>query len=193
LVPHQLENAALARAVLEYLRGSAISVPDAAIESGFRDVDWPGRLEVVRDDPLVVVDGAHNPYSAMRLAEAVLAVFPNKRVTLVIGISIDKDINAIAQEISSIAAGAIATASRHARSASPDALADALWEAGVPVRPEPTVARALDRALQELTPGGMVLVTGSLFVVAEAREHMLGIIPEQIEPPTANNAVKTLA
>ena len=163
---HQLENAALALAMLEHLRDLHSPVPHDTIYEGFANVRWPGRLEVIRERPLVIVDGAHNAYSAMRLAEAIREDFPHGPLQLVIGTSMDKDIQGMARELAGIATGAIATASRHSRAMSPDAVADALWEGGIPVRPAPTVARAIEEALTEGGPDAMVLVTGSLFLVA---------------------------
>jgi dihydrofolate synthase/folylpolyglutamate synthase len=175
---HQLENAALAMAMLEHLRDLHYPVPHDTIYWGFANVHWPGRLEVVRERPLVILDGAHNRYSAMRLAEAIKQDFPRKRLVLVLGTSADKDVEGIAQELAVVAQGAIATRSKHARAASVDAVADALWQAGAPVRPEPAVSQAVERAIAEAGPDGMVLVTGSLFIVAEAREHLLGLQSE---------------
>ncbi|MBI4236699.1 MAG: bifunctional folylpolyglutamate synthase/dihydrofolate synthase, partial [Chloroflexi bacterium] len=141
-------------------------------------VHWPGRLEVVRESPLVVLDGAHNTYSATRLAEAVREDLPHKPVYLVLGTSTDKDIQGIARELAPVVAGAFAVSSRHPRSLPAVRVADALWESGVRVRPEPSVAAGVEKAMAEAGARGIVLVTGSLFVVAEAREHILGITPE---------------
>ena len=170
---HQLENAALAMAMLERLRDLHYPVPFDAVYTGFSGVRWPGRFEILNEEPLVIADGAHNPYSAGRLAETIMETFPGRAVQLVLGAASDKDVGGIAREIGVVATGAIATASRSPRSLAPDDVADTLWEAGVPVRPEPTVAAAIDRAILEGGPSALILVTGSLFVVAEAREHLL--------------------
>lgn len=172
---HQIENAAIAMTMLELIRDLHYPVPHDTIYWGFTNVHWPGRLEILQNKPLIVADGAHNTYSAMRLAEAIREEFPGKPVQLVIGTSLDKDIQGMGGELAGIALGAIATTSRHERAMAADAVAGALWESGIPVRPEPTVAGAIEQALIEGGPDAMVLVTGSLFVVAEAREHVLGI------------------
>ena len=173
-----MENAALALAVLERVRDLHYPVPHDTIYWGFSNVHWPGRLEVVRQSPLVILDGAHNPYSVMRLVETIQEDLPRRPVYLVFGSSSDKDIEGMAAELAPIAAGAFAAASRHPRSTPADKVADALWQSGIRVRPEGSVAAAVDKAIAEAGNEGIVLVTGSLFVVAEAREHLLDIAPE---------------
>ncbi len=170
---HQLENATLAMSMLERVRDLHYPVPYDDIYTGFAGVRWPGRMEILSEAPLIIADGAHNAYSAERLAETVRDMFPGRPVQLVLGVAADKDIGGIARELGAIATGAFATASRSPRALTPDAVADKLWEAGVPVRPEATVAAAIERARLEGGPEAVVLATGSLFVVAEAREHVL--------------------
>ncbi len=180
---HQIENAALAIVALRLAGGSDDPAGSEAIDRGFSTVDWPGRLEVLTGDPMVVVDGAHNRYSAMRLVEAIEEGFPGRAVHLVFGTSIDKDAEAIIGELTHGSASMFAAASRHHRAATTDALSDAAWASGLPVRPARTVANAIEMASEEARKdGGLVLVTGSLFVVAEAREAILGIEPELIPP-----------
>ncbi len=176
---HQLENASLAMSMLERLRDLHYPVPYDDTYTGFSGVRWPGRMEILSESPLIVADGAHNPYSATRLAETIRETFPGREVQLVLGAASDKDVSGIAREIGVVATGAFATSSRSPRSMSPDDVADTLWEAGVPVRPEKTVAAAIERAKLEGGPGSLILVTGSLFVVAEAREHVLGVAPDE--------------
>ena len=176
---HQLENASLAMAMLERLRDLHYPVPYDDIYTGFSGVTWPGRMEILSESPLIVADGAHNPYSAGRLAETIEETFPGREVQLVLGAASDKDVAGIAREIGAVATGAFATTSRSPRSMSPDDVADTLWEAGVPVRPESSVAAAIERAKIEGGPSALILVTGSLFVVAEAREHVLGVTPDE--------------
>lgn len=175
---YQLENAALAVLALEAIRDKGYPVPYDHILWGFRNVIWPGRFEVINKKSIIILDGAHNEYSAMRLVESIQEQFPNKQVEIVIGVSEDKDIGAIARELTSIGTGAFVTKSRHPKSMDTEQIADAFWETGLPVRPEPSVKIAMTKAILEVGEGGLVLVTGSLFIVAEAREFILDIEPE---------------
>ncbi|WP_322800590.1 folylpolyglutamate synthase/dihydrofolate synthase family protein [Thermoflexus sp.] len=164
---HQWENAALAVAAVGQLRERGWMIPDEAIREGLERVRWPGRFEVLQEEPPLVLDGAHNDASATRLAETVAEVFPGRRWQLVFGISADKDPRAILAPLQPLIEGIWLTRSRHPRAADPQRLAEAAQALGLPGRIRREVAHALEDALAE---GGPVLVTGSLFVVAEARE-----------------------
>ena len=178
---HQIENAALAIAALHLTAHAGVTVSHDGIDRGFTRVDWPGRLEVVSHDPTIVVDGAHNQYSALRLAAAIEEEFPRRAMHLVFGTSVDKDAEAMIGELAHSAASMFTAASRHPRATDTDTLSDAAWASGIPVRPATSVADAIERARSEAgKDGGVVLITGSLFVVAEAREAILGVTPELI-------------
>ncbi|MBO9362235.1 MAG: bifunctional folylpolyglutamate synthase/dihydrofolate synthase [Thermoflexus sp.] len=164
---HQWENAALAALAALQLRAQGRSLPDAAIPEGLARVRWPGRFEVLQEEPPVVLDGAHNDASAARLAETLLEVFPGRRWGLVFGVSADKDPGVILRPLRPLVGEAWFTRSRHPRAADPTVLAAAAGALGLPARVRGTVAEAFEEAIAS---GGPVLVTGSLFVVAEARE-----------------------
>ena len=120
---HQLANAATAIAVVEELGREGISASREDVERGLASVRWPGRLEVVSERPLVVVDGAHNGDSARKLAAALQEEFLYRRLILVLGTSTDKDVEGIIAALGPIADLAIATRSRHPRAADPERLA----------------------------------------------------------------------
>ncbi len=175
---HQIENAATAVVALEALRERGVTLSEASIRAGIRDVVWPCRLEVLRRSPLVVCDGAHNPEAARRLRESVPAYFKYRRLIMVAGISGDKDIDGIVAELAALRPRVLTSRSRHPRATPPDALAKRFRTAGCEAEPAGNTAQALDRALAEAGPDDLVLVTGSLFAAAEAREALKGITPE---------------
>lgn len=164
---HQWENAALAVAAARLLRAQGWALPDAAIREGLERVRWPGRFEVLRVEPPLVLDGAHNEASAARLAETLAEVFPGRRWHLVFGASTDKPVERILAPLRPLIAAVWFTRSRHPRAADPDRLAHAAAPLGLSGPAVGEVAAALAHALKGDAP---VLVTGSLFVVAEARE-----------------------
>ncbi len=174
----QQENVAVAVGALEVLIGQSFAISDGAIQQGMASVRWPCRLEVLSRSPLVVCDGAHNPYSAAKLRDSVPAYFGRRRVILVVGVSQDKNLQGIVGELKDLGQLVIATRSRHPRAAPVEALADAFRGHGVETVLVEGVDRAMARALEEAGDGDMVLATGSLFVAAEARETILGIEPE---------------
>jgi dihydrofolate synthase/folylpolyglutamate synthase len=175
--PHQVENAELALAGVAMLRELGWTVPDSAVREGLRSVHWPGRLEVVAGRPTTIVDGAHNPAAAQALAEALGEPPtgpepPRRRLILVLGCSSDKDLEGIVSALAPLAEGAIATKTAHYRSADPAELAE-LWKAqGVPARTAGDVLSAVRDARGWAGRAGQVCVTGSFFIVAEAREAL---------------------
>ena len=175
---HQLENAATALTCLHVLSDLGFAISSESLSRGFQSVFWPARLEVLSREPLVVADGAHNPYSAARLREALRQYFSFRRLIYVVGLSADKNISDIIQELAQDVDMAVVTSSRHPRAVAPRALADEFRAAGVEARETEDVAAALQYALGQAGAEDLVVVTGSLFIAAEARESMLGIQPE---------------
>lgn len=177
---HQLENAATAVVAAEALDGYGVAISEGALRAGLEAVRWLGRLEIVRRRPLVVVDGAHNGESARRLRQALSEDLGIGRATLIVGCSADKDIAALAEEMGPLATRVIATRSRGARAAPPQEIAAVFSRHGVVASYEDSVDDAVDAALAQASADEAVCVFGSLYVVAEAREHLLGIAPDVV-------------
>ena len=175
---HQLENAATAIAALEALASRGVSIATESIVRGLAKVRWPGRLEILRQKPLFLVDGAHNAESARRLKEAIKQYFDFQRLVLIIGASSDKDIAGIVGELAPLSPLAIATRSRHPRALAPSLLQQELINQGVATELTESVAAAAGRALAQAGPKDLICATGSLFVAAEAIEYVKGIRPE---------------
>ena len=163
---HQLTNAATAITALRVANERGLTISDEAMRAGLLNVQWPGRLEILSREPLVVVDGAHNGDSAEKLAAALREVFHHDRWTLIIGISADKDLAAILDALLPIAARVIVTRARHVRAAAVETLARHVADRGVTPIGAAEVAHAIERALADPDP---IIITGSLFTVAEAR------------------------
>lgn len=163
---HQIINAATAITALRVAQQRGLPINDAAIRAGLLNVQWPGRLEILTREPLLVVDGAHNSHSAQRLAAALREVFQHDRWTLVIGISADKDAAAILDALLPIAARVIVTRARNIRAAEVDTLSQRVADRGVEPTPASHVDTALDIALTDRFP---IIITGSLYTVADAR------------------------
>jgi dihydrofolate synthase/folylpolyglutamate synthase len=169
---HQLTNAATAYAALQVVRDNGLDLNGAAIAEGFASVDWPGRFEVLWHLPPVVVDSAHNRDSAHQLRLTLDEYFPKLPVILVIGVSEDKDIAGIFAMLAQRVHRVIATRSSHPRAILPERLAELASQSGLSASASPAVGDALKDAIQLVsddTEAGAVLVTGSIFVAAEAR------------------------
>ncbi len=171
--PHQLKNASCATKALELLWQRGFNVREKALRRGFKKVVWPGRFEVLTKTktPAVVLDCAHNVPGAEALAHA-LGEFRFKRLFIVLGVMVDKDIAGIARSLLPLAHTVILTQPRVKRAAPVDMLGD---EAGGYARStlaRKTVSGALRLALKEAAEEDAVCVTGSVFTVGEARRYL---------------------
>ncbi len=169
---HQIDNAATAVLALEALAAHGVEIDETAVRDGLAALKWPARIEVLKRRPLVIADGAHNRDSARALIRTLREDLGVTHATFVIGCSKDKDVGALAEEIAPTASEIIATRSRNPRSMPPRDVAAAFDGFGLPIAAQEPVSAALDAAHAS---AGAVVVCGSLFVAAEAREHVLGV------------------
>ena len=167
---HQIENAAAAVAALE-----ALGIDYESIFRGLANVRWPGRLEIIKDEPMVLVDGAHNADSARRLREAIQEYIRYDDMILVIGASSDKDISGILLELMPLANKIIVTKSTHPRALPVNTILNEIEKLDRKASYYTNVSDAVGQALLNAWPHDMICVTGSLFVVAEAIEFVKGV------------------
>jgi dihydrofolate synthase/folylpolyglutamate synthase len=145
------------------------SVARRALET----VRWPGRFELIATNPDLIVDGAHNVDSVERLVETVgERVAPGGRLQVVFGASRDKDIEGMLRALAPLEPAVVATASHNPRAADPERIVAAAQATGLASRIAASVAAAIDDAREQAAPSDTVLVTGSLYAVAEAREAL---------------------
>jgi dihydrofolate synthase/folylpolyglutamate synthase len=146
-------------------------VTGEAIKRGLSHVNWPGRIQILSSTPWIVADGAHNRDSMKKLVEAVKENFRYHTCFVIFGTSCDKDIDGMATEILSLTDRIVVTSSSHPRSAAVSSLVEGF--AGHDVRVD--VANSVHDAISKVKAcaGGndLVLVTGSIFIVAEAIEE----------------------
>ncbi len=169
---HQRDNATAAVGLLAAVgrAAPALAVPEAALGEGLASVHWPGRLQVLRERPWLVVDGAQNAGSAEALRQALGATAPaGSPITLVLGVSAGKDVDGIVRALAPLARRIIATRSRHERAEEPAELARAVARLarGPTAEVTPDLDAALERAFDSAGEHDLVLVTGSLFLVGE--------------------------
>ena len=182
---HQLENAAVAVAARGGVAAWGYGMSKGGTIQGRAAVNWPGRLPVLRRNPLLVVDGAHTPDSARKLKQALEQYFGlsasgsladrpqlHERAILVIGVSCDKDIAGIVSALVSLFDEVIVTRSRHPRAMALSLIADEFVRQGADVQVTDDVPAGLALALEIAGAQDLVCVAGSLFVVGEAIEHM---------------------
>ena len=163
---------------LNVLKSLGFPISDKAIVEGFRQVDWPGRMQILSDDPLLVVDGAHNPYSIAKLRQAILKQFPDSRIRLVFGANTGKNLDAMIGELAPIASAVTVCTSRTPHATSTKLLSELFQRYKINSVEIGNVGMAVRSAIKETLPNELILVTGSLFVVAEAIEEVKGLTPE---------------
>jgi dihydrofolate synthase/folylpolyglutamate synthase len=168
----QVTNLATAIASAEALLGHKLD------EDNLRDaasaVVIPGRLEILGSNPLIMVDGAHNADGVATLVESLREEFPTTRWQLILGVMGDKNVELMVERLAPLVDGVIATGVDNMRAVSPIELAERVT--GVvetPVMVGDTVEHAIDMARAEAGPDGAVLITGSLYLVGEARDILV--------------------
>lgn len=164
---HQALNAAAAIAASEALLGRALN--GEALQQALAGATSPGRLEVVSRHPLVVLDGAHNPHAARALAGSLSAAFTWERLHLVIGVLDRKDVEGIVDPLALQADVAYACRNSNPHSRPAEDVAAACDRAGVPATSYEDVGAAIAAAEAAAGPDDLILVTGSLYTVADAR------------------------
>jgi dihydrofolate synthase / folylpolyglutamate synthase len=187
----QAANAVLAvGAVRAFAADTGLAVPEAAIRAGCVAVRWPGRFQVIAlptgasaGPSTIVLDGAHNPAGATALAASLAHYFPGARVTLILGISTDKDRAGIMKALAPVTARLILTAAMNPRATAPAELRAALPPIDAPVTLVEDAAGALSLALAD-PAADVVCVAGSLFLVADALRWLAarGLLPNGRAP-----------
>jgi dihydrofolate synthase/folylpolyglutamate synthase len=164
---HAARNAAAAVAALETLLDRALD--EEAVREAFSEVRSPGRLEIVGRRPLLVLDGAHNPAGASALVAALRESFTWLDLYVVLSISSDKDVDGIVAELAPVVSRALVARNSSPRAAAPEIVLGACENAGLDASVRAGVEDALDSALAEAREEDLILVTGSLYTVADAR------------------------
>lgn len=174
---HQLDNAACALALLEAVSERGLPVSEGAVREGLRTVQWEGRLETVESRPALVLDGAHNPDAAAAVAiylEDFRRQHAGLRVIMVLGMMKDKDREGFLDHLLPHVDEVIMTQARIPRSATIGELEASLRARGRTAHVAPDPADAISLARRMAAPDDLILVTGSLMLVGEAKAILLG-------------------
>jgi dihydrofolate synthase/folylpolyglutamate synthase len=175
---HQIFNACMAT------KAAALAIQPlyfrtSALRDGLANTEWHGRLEIVSNEPAIIIDGAHNPDAAKALSEFIKKHLNDYRIILIMGIMADKDIRGIMSALLPVASEIIFTAPAYGRAASPQKLAETALHMGFFSRVANSVSDAIEMAKDlssllhnSITPS-LILITGSFYTIGEALE-MLG-------------------
>ncbi len=166
---HQIENAATARAALDVINTRGFQISEDNVVDGFRSAYWPCRFEIIKKNPLIILDSAHNVDSAIKLQATVKEYLKNKKITLIFGASEDKNIRGMFEVLFPVVDDIIVTKSIHPRAFEPENLAEIASQ----LKRDATITQSIEEALElirEKSTHGVVLITGSIFVAAAAKE-----------------------
>lgn len=169
---HQVTNALTAIAVIEALREEGLEASDEAIAEGLAEVRCPGRVQVVRRRPTVVLDVAHNIDSAKALVETIRTLFRYREAVLILGFSADKDVRGIAGELRKLTGRAVLTRADNPRMADPMSLKGMLEGVFEEIHVAGDVLEAYSIALAMSGDEDLVCVTGSFYHVGELMERL---------------------
>ena len=147
-------------------------LPLAKIKQGLLQNRWPGRLEIVSETPLVILDGAHNLIAARNLAGYLSENLSDRNITLVIGILDDKPYDAMLKSLLPFCSRAILTTPKIDRALPPKALHKVARQMLSDIKIIPDVNRAVQHAVDTASTHDVVCVAGSLYVVGEAKEAL---------------------
>lgn len=171
---HQVENAAVAFAVIEYLISVGYKINDKYIKNGFRNTKWPGRFEILSRNPYVIIDSSHNVDAIRKLDLTLYDYFPLSKVTLIFGASEDKQITKMLRTIQPNVEKIIFTRAKHPRAVDPLELSKKLDCSQTPFviadSPEIALTEALDGIEVKDSDQEVILATGSIFLAAAIKD-----------------------
>lgn len=170
---HQQVNAATAVAAAEVLMDLGAAINAKALRDGLAATRWPGRLEILRREPLVIIDVAHNYDGARSLRRALEEIFPGRSLVLVIGMLGDKERTKVAAELAAAARVVVVTKPNSPRAGNWQELAVEAERYAPEVHVIENIEEAVNKALTLAGPEEMVCVTGSFYMVSEAREILM--------------------
>jgi dihydrofolate synthase/folylpolyglutamate synthase len=172
---HQLRNLALAIAAAEQLNEAGVAITAKAIERGIRETRWFGRFQVIPASegiPETVLDVAHNPDGAWALRSALSERYEGRPITLLFAVLRDKAVEEITKILFPLADHVLVTAVNNPRSATPEEIEEAAKQSGAEITKAADFADAADRASRLTPKNGVLVITGSIYLVGESLEWL---------------------
>ncbi len=177
---HQAINTAVVLGVMERVKEAGFAISESTIREGLWNVNWPGRMEIIDQNPTVLLDSAHNGESGRWLRENIQTLFPQRPLVLVYGSKANKDIDSTIGELIPMADYLVLTRSAYPATVDPDELIDFARHAGFagPIEAIADLSATIERAKELAGSGGLVCITGSMFIVGEVRT-LYGLRPNE--------------
>ena len=166
---HQLHNAAVVLTAVDALRTRGWKLPEEAVRKGLKDVKWPGRFELLRKDPLFIIDGGHNPQCIEALVKNIDDYLAGRPLTVLTGVLGDKHFHCMYANVAPFAKEFITVTPGNPRALDAKDLAKYLATFGKPVTPCETVADGVKLAVEHAGKDGVVLCYGSLYMLGDVK------------------------
>ena len=169
---HQLRNAAVALTTIDVLRQRGWHIDESAVRQGLAQTAWPGRFQVVRRQPTIILDGGHNPQCMVSLAAAIREYLPGQPVTVLTGVLADKDYGKMYDQLAPLAARFITVTPHNPRALDAGELAAFLRRYGKPVTACDTIREGVSRMLADTPPDGTAVCCGSLYLLGNVVQSL---------------------
>jgi dihydrofolate synthase/folylpolyglutamate synthase len=170
---HQADNAATAITTIETLKIRGVNISEKAIRAGLEKVKWTGRLEIIQNNPTLILDGAHNPSGIRIVRQALKEIFSYHRLILILAIFVDKDYKKMIQIIAPKADLIITTRAKSPRATPPQIIAKeaAQYIEQNKIIVTENIPQAMNCALSKSKKNDLICITGSLYTVGEAKRY----------------------
>ena len=165
----QPNNCATALKALDVLRAKGWNISEEAIRQGLRETSWPGRFQVMRRNPVFVVDGAHNPHGIQDAKAGLMKYFPGRKIHFLIGVMADKDVSHILEALTPIAASFVAVRPNNPRAMAADELRDRILAFGAEATACQTVQEGGEKVIEQCGKDGIGCALGSLYMSSDVR------------------------
>ncbi|MDW7671862.1 MAG: Mur ligase family protein [Bacillota bacterium] len=179
---HQTNNASLALLTIQVLRHHGLlEISDEALASGLQQSFWAGRLEILHQSPLVIIDGAHNLQGAQILQQFLADHFPDRKIHFLMGMLNNKDISGVLNTLMPLGQKLFLTRATNPKAVNPETLAEQVQLFGKEVYAIDSMTEAVETALMQTAADEVLVITGSLYLVGDARTILLQFLDQQRE------------
>lgn len=168
---HQILNAAATLGIIVSLNNRGADISEEALRRGLMETVWPGRLEIMQREPVVIVDGAHNEAGAKTLRKALEEVFSYERLILLLGIFADKAVSDVVEQLAPLADSVIVSKSTNPRAMSPEELAEIVKKKNNRVIIKQDIFSGIKEAFALAGKKDLICIAGSLSTMSEARKY----------------------
>ncbi|WMI82289.1 bifunctional folylpolyglutamate synthase/dihydrofolate synthase [Anaerotignum sp. MB30-C6] len=172
---HQVQNCVTVLQACEVLKKNGLAFTKEDIRKGISNTVWAGRMEICKNNPLVILDGAHNVDGIRRLAQSVQTYFNRKNITLILGVLGDKEYEKMAELILPYANQVVLTEPHSQRKLDAEKLANIVLHKELPFYIEPELENAYQKALNITDEAGIILCCGSLYMIGALRPYILSV------------------